>query len=223
MEDDDRRWPLDHLRIDVKAVGRAEVGMNFDGSEPAYEDGPHAARRRRILGPGRAIVLRHFRVRGGGSRQTQADEWEQRARSEPEKPRTGQRGLRQLLKTGVACLHFSSPFGAAGLPGSGWSVRRAVSADQTWPRPPSTNSSMPVTKLESSEARNTAALATSSGSPMRPIGMVATILAMMSGDWISTSGVLIGPGLRTFERMRRSFNSTVQVRTRLRTAALVAP
>jgi hypothetical protein len=34
---------------------------------------------------------------------------------------------------------------------------------------------MPVTKLESSEARNTAALATSSGSPMRPIGMVVSI------------------------------------------------
>src|SRR5882724_5603411 len=38
--------------------------------------------------------------------------------------------------------------------------------------PPSTNSSMPVTKLESSEARNSAALAISSGEPMRPIGMV---------------------------------------------------
>src|SRR5260370_5656902 len=92
IEEDDGRWPIDHLRIDVKAVGRAEVGMNFDGSEPAYEDGPHAARRRCVLGPGRATVLRQFRVRGGGSRQTQA-EWEQRARSEPEKPRTGQSGL----------------------------------------------------------------------------------------------------------------------------------
>src|SRR5258708_23710848 len=101
IEDDDRRWPLDHLRIDVEAVGRAEVGMKFEGAERAYEDGPQAARRRRILGPGRAIVLRHFRVRGGGSRQTQADEWKQRARSEPEKPRTGQSGLRQALKTGA--------------------------------------------------------------------------------------------------------------------------
>ena len=75
--------------------------MNFDGSELADEDGPHAARRRGILGPGRATVLRQFRVRGGGSRQAPADEWEQRARSEPEKPRTGQSGLRQALKTGV--------------------------------------------------------------------------------------------------------------------------
>jgi hypothetical protein len=67
--------------------------MNFDGPELAYEDGPHAARGRCILGPRRAAVLK-FRVRGGGSRQAQADEREQRARSEPEKPRTGQSGLR---------------------------------------------------------------------------------------------------------------------------------
>jgi hypothetical protein len=42
--------------------------MNFDGAELVYEDGPHAARRRCILGPGRATVLRQLRVRGGGSR-----------------------------------------------------------------------------------------------------------------------------------------------------------
>jgi hypothetical protein len=89
------------LGVDLKAVGWAEVGMKFDGSELAYEDGPPAARRRCILGPGRATVLRQFRVRGRGSRQAQADEWEQRTRSEPEKPRTGQSGLRQALKTGV--------------------------------------------------------------------------------------------------------------------------
>jgi hypothetical protein len=46
--------------------------------------------------------------------------------------------------------------------------------------PPSTKSSMPVMKLESSEARNRAALATSSASPMRPIGMVDKILAIAS-------------------------------------------
>ena len=75
--------------------------MNFDGSELAYEDGPHPDRRRRILGPGRATVLCQFGIRGGGSRQAQADEWKQRARSESEKPGTGQRGLRQALKSGV--------------------------------------------------------------------------------------------------------------------------
>jgi hypothetical protein len=50
--------------------------MNFDGSELAYKDGPHAALRRCIPGPGRATVLRQFRVQGGGSRRAQADEWE---------------------------------------------------------------------------------------------------------------------------------------------------
>jgi hypothetical protein len=73
--------------------------MNFDGSELAYEDGPHAALC--ILGPGRASVLRQC------SRQAPADEWEQRARTEPEKSRTGQSGLRQALKTGVTWQHFS--------------------------------------------------------------------------------------------------------------------
>jgi hypothetical protein len=60
---------------------------------------------------------------------------------------------------------------------------------------------MPVTKLESSEARNTAAFATSSGSPMRPIGIVAGILAMASWGCRSTSGVLMTLTLAT-EPMR---------------------
>ena len=78
---------------------------------------------------------------------------------------------------------------------------------QIWALPPSTNSSIPVTKLESSDARNKAALATSSGSPIRPIGMVDTIRAITSGDCRLASGVLIGPGLTTFERMRRSLRT----------------
>jgi hypothetical protein len=76
VEDDDGLWPFDHLRIDVKAVGRAEVGMNFDGSELAYEDGPEAALRRNILGVGRATVLGWLRVFVGGSKPGQAGEWE---------------------------------------------------------------------------------------------------------------------------------------------------
>ncbi len=55
----------------------------------------------------------------------------------------------------------------------GWYLYR--DSRQTCAAPPSTNNSMPVTKLESSEARNTATLAISSALPMRPIGMVATI------------------------------------------------
>src|SRR3984893_19067297 len=93
---------------------------------------------------------------------------------------------------------------------------------QIWALPPSTNRSIPVTKLESSEARNNATLATSSGSPMRPIGMVDTIRAITSADCRLARDVLIGPGLTTFERMRRSFRSVVQVRTKERMAALLA-
>ena len=48
---------------------------------------------------------------------------------------------------------------------------------QIWAAPPSTNSSVPVTKVLSSEARKTAALAISSGVPKRPIGTLFTILA----------------------------------------------
>src|SRR6202021_4174813 len=96
------------------------------------------------------------------------------------------------------------------------------SGGQIWALPPSTNSSIPVTKLESSEARNNATFATSSGSPMRPIGMVDTIRAITSGDCRLARGVLTGPGLTTFERIRRSFRSVVQVRTKERMAALLA-
>ena len=60
--------------------------MNFDGSELAYQDSPHAARRRGIIGQGRPTVLRQLRVRRRGGRKAPADEGEQRARSEPEKP-----------------------------------------------------------------------------------------------------------------------------------------
>jgi hypothetical protein len=94
IEDDDRIWPLDHLRIDLKAVGGAEVGMNFDGPNWLTRMAPMRPGAAASLVPGAPCFLRQFRVRGGGSRQAQADEWEQRARSEPEKPRTGQSGLR---------------------------------------------------------------------------------------------------------------------------------
>src|SRR5712664_607178 len=112
----------------------------------------------------------------------------------------------------------------------GWSIAeipypaRKVSRPfgQIWALPPSTNSSMPVTKLESSEARNNPTLATSSGSPMRPIGTVDTICAITSADCRPASGVLIGPGRTMFERIRRFFRSVVQVRTKERMAALLA-
>src|SRR5260370_38489827 len=59
------------------------------------------------------------------------------------------------------CSHIRSPF-------------------QTCALPPSTKNSIPVTKLESSEASNSAALPMSSASPMGPIGIVDTILAIAS-------------------------------------------
>jgi hypothetical protein len=58
--------------------------------------------------------------------------------------------------------------------------------------------------------------------PMRPIGMVDTIRAITSGDCRLTNGVLIGPGLTTFERILRSFRSVVQVRTKERIALLLS-
>src|ERR1700690_54834 len=93
---------------------------------------------------------------------------------------------------------------------------------QTCAVPPSTNSSMPVTKLESSEARNTATLAISSALPMRPIGMLATIWAMACFGSGAKIGVSIVPGLITLARILRSLSSSVQVRTKERMAALLA-
>jgi len=57
--------------------------------------------------------------------------------------------------------------------------------------------------------------------PMRPIGMVDTIRAITSQTAIRQRRV-DRPGLTTFERIRRSFRSVVQVRTNDRSAALLA-
>jgi hypothetical protein len=59
---------------------------------------------------------------------------------------------------------------------------------------------MPVTKLESSEARNTAALAISSTLPIRPIGILAAIWAMACFGSGAKIGVSIVPGLMTLAR-----------------------
>jgi len=75
---------------------------------------------------------------------------------------------------------------------------------------------------ESSEPRKSATLAISSGSAMRPIGTVDTMRAMASGRLERHLRRDDRPGLRTFERMRRSFSSAVQVRTNERIAALLA-
>src|SRR3546814_10697067 len=62
-------------------------------------------------------------------------------------------------------------------------------------KPPSTANSTPFTKLESSEARNSAAAAISSGSPIVPRGIrdSNTCFASAVRTW-SCMGVAIGPG-----------------------------
>ena len=79
-----------------------------------------------------------------------------------------------------------------------------------------------LTKLESLDARNRAAVAISSGRPIVPRGMSATNASMASFGTPSRMGVSMVPGLRTFTRMFRAFRSTVQVRANERRAALLA-
>jgi len=54
---------------------------------------------------------------------------------------------------------------------------------QTWANPPSTKTSLPVMKLLSSEARNSAVAATSSARPIRPNGSCAVMLSMIASCW----------------------------------------
>ena len=95
-------------------------------------------------------------------------------------------------------------------------------------RPPSTNNSIPVIKLLSSDARNVTAFATSSGLPILPSVMVLrSLFFTCSPPSLSTMplviGVSIGPGLMALTRILRCFRSTVQERAKDRMAALVAP
>jgi hypothetical protein len=81
--------------------------MNSNGSELADEDGPQAAWRRRVLGPGRATVLRQIGVRGGGSRQTPADEGEQRARNSRRNRERDRAVLRESCDMGTSGVRSS--------------------------------------------------------------------------------------------------------------------
>src|SRR5262249_7783500 len=107
-------------------------------------------------------------------------------------------------------------------------VERDEAMAHTAVMPPSTGGFTPAMKLASSEARNKAVAAISSRRPSRPKGTAAAKAArarstasLVGGCW-SKIGVSIGPGLIALTRMRRSFNSAVQVRMKERTAALVA-
>src|ERR1700680_1822052 len=79
--------------------------------------------------------------------------------------------------------------------------------DQTCACPPSTKNSIPLTKLASSEAKNTAAEAISAGSAIRPSGTADAKLARTSsglpGMNRNRPGVLVGPGLSALTRMPR--------------------
>src|SRR5262249_30426298 len=97
-----------------------------------------------------------------------------------------------------------------------------VDHPQIWATPPSTKSSMPVTKLESLDARKSAAVAISSGWPMVPRGIMTTNVSFASLGRPSKIPVSMVPGLSTFTRILRAFRSTVHVRANDRTAALLA-
>ena len=83
-------------------------------------------------------------------------------------------------------------------------------------------------KLASSEARNAAVAAISSGLPARPSGVCRTICApnvsssSLLKPSLPTSGVWVSPGLTTLTRMPRGESSAASVRPRDRTAAFVA-
>src|SRR5580693_4726533 len=90
-------------------------------------------------------------------------------------------------------------------------------------KPPSTDNSTPFTKFESSEARNSATAAISSGRPIFPRGIRDSNIRFASSvrTW-SCIGVAIGPGLSTFTRIFLPFSSLSQVRANERNAALLA-
>src|SRR6516162_8343685 len=87
--------------------------------------------------------------------------------------------------------------------------------------PPSTISSTAFTYGESSEARKSTALATSSDSPQRPSGITEeTNFASLAASSVDTAargprfqiGVLVAPGATTFTRMLRGARSAAMER-----------
>ncbi|MNT74316.1 hypothetical protein D3C72_2131270 [compost metagenome] len=83
-------------------------------------------------------------------------------------------------------------------------------------------------KLLSSDARNSAAFANSSGRPRRPSGISPASCFSNAPNCASPMpilpmiGVSTGPGLRQLTRMLRPLSSAAQLRAKERTAALVA-
>src|SRR4051812_43930093 len=88
--------------------------------------------------------------------------------------------------------------------------------------PPSTNNGIPVTYDAASDARNTAAPATSCSSPQRPMGILATNALYFSGS--ASSGLFMsvanGPGQMAFTVTPLSAHSSASTRVRLSSPAL---
>src|SRR3984893_16275077 len=120
-------------------------------------------------------------------------------------------------------MALGDPFVCGDLAPADWPLFGDPARFQIAERPPSTDNSTPFTKLESSEARNSAAAAISSGRPIFPRGITDSNIrfASSSRTW-SCIGVAIGPGLSTFTRIFLPFSSLSQVRANECNAALLA-
>src|ERR1700733_5392902 len=75
---------------------------------------------------------------------------------------------------------------------------------------------MPLTKLESLDARKSATVAISSGRPISPRGIWDLKNSLAAGPSGSRIGVSMVPGLRMLTRILRSLSSTSQVRAKER-------
>jgi len=94
-------------------------------------------------------------------------------------------------------------------------------ANQICANPPSTQISLPFTKLESPEARNRAVVAISSELPNSLRGMADRKFSFIASGAFARALVAIGPGLSTFTRILRSASSTAHDRANDRSAALL--
>lgn len=91
--------------------------------------------------------------------------------------------------------------------------------------PPVTLITWPVMKLDSSESRNATTLATSLGSPIRFIGMLAQTASSFSGEarLSLVSGVTISPGDTQLMRMFLSATSRMKAFVNVMMPPFVAP
>src|SRR3989344_941607 len=103
-------------------------------------------------------------------------------------------------------------------------VHQSSTVYRSEPRPPSTARLAPVTYDASSLARNTMALANSTGRPTRFIGMTFSVLlrVLASANMPAVAGVSTTPGMITLQRTLCGAPSLAAARLKLITAALAA-